>query len=189
MTALQTAFVLIKIISKFLLELRSTKDHFYPFSVHLWNQLPLTTRASPSVSSFKKESFYYRLPTHLHFSHGPRYPTIHLTSLRLDFGQLNFHLFQHKCVNSPMCKCGHPNESTIHYLLHCPLYNNARLGTMSSLTTMFMQSILPFDPRHTTENILCSTLLKGNPVLSTIQNCHLFDVVFEFIQQTDRFNL
>ncbi|KAI8494438.1 hypothetical protein Bbelb_276640 [Branchiostoma belcheri] len=77
------------------------------------NNLPLTTRASTSIAIFKNEleTFYHSPYTQPHFSHGPGNPATHLTRLRLNRSQLNFYLFQHQCVPSPACKCGHSIET------------------------------------------------------------------------------
>lgn len=48
--------------------------------------------------------------------------------IRLHTGHigLNKHLFRIKKIDSPACRCGHPQESVLHYLTVCPIYNRAR---------------------------------------------------------------
>ncbi|KAI8518813.1 hypothetical protein Bbelb_020700 [Branchiostoma belcheri] len=115
----------------------------------LWANLPSTTRASTSIAIFKNEleTFYHSPHTQPHFSHGPRNPATHLTRLRLNRSQLNFYLFQHQCVPSTACKCGHSNETAVHYFLHCPQYTDKRTDMLSSLT-----NILPFNTNNVTDN-------------------------------------
>ena len=57
-----------------------------------------------------------------------------LTRLRVGFSPLNEHRFRHNfdCL-SPLCVCGIGNEDNEHFLLHCPLFDNARRDLFGQL--------------------------------------------------------
>ena len=51
---------------------------------------------------------------------------------------LREHKFKYNFQDSinPLCNCGHDNESTTHYLLHCPLFVNERSTFFSTLSSL-----------------------------------------------------
>ena len=67
--------------------------------------------------------FYYSGPRNLQIMH---------TRLRTQCSALNSHLFNKTIVNSPLCLC-RSEETSKHFLLHCPRYENQRLKMLNSL--------------------------------------------------------
>ena len=89
-----------------------------------------------------------------------------ITRLRLGLSHLREHKFKHSFQDSlnPLCKCGIEVESTSHFLLHCPIYNNDRSSLFSIIRNIDCKLL---------ENIDCSltqTLIYGNPSLDIITN-------------------
>ena len=64
-------------------------------------------------------------------------------------------------------------EDSKHYLLHCPLFDNARLGTISTLNA----------------NYTVNDLLNGSPFISVDMNNFIFKTVQNFITTSRRFDL
>ena len=58
-----------------------------------------------------------------------------LTKLRLQFSVSNEHRFRHRCnASSLICNCGTGKEDNIHFLLHCPLYNDICLNLHNEIS-------------------------------------------------------
>ena len=103
---------------------------FFPSTVRLWNQLPLETRNSTSIHTFKSKILKpVPRPTKFPqlFNIGCRFTAIHHTRLRLGASPLNSHLFKIGVKDSPACTCGSPKEDTFHYFFSCPKYTEPRL--------------------------------------------------------------
>ena len=160
------------------------KRSFLPSTVHLWNELPTNAKAVLSINTFKKEldSLFNKPTKYSHFSYGQGRSAVHLTRLRLNFSQLNYHLFQHHCIDYPTCKCGYHCETTEHYLLHCTLYTSQRSSLLSAVSNIIV------DLKHLNDTTLCTLLLSGSTSLSHQQNCNIFDLVITYIHCTGRFS-
>jgi hypothetical protein len=65
---------------------------------------------------------------------GSRKCNIIHTRLRHQSSSLGADLFRANIVSDPICACGCPLEDAIHYLLECPLYTNARMQLIMSIT-------------------------------------------------------
>ena len=89
-----------------------------------------------------------------------------LTTLRLGLSHLREHKFRHSFHNSlnPLCKCGAEVESTTHFLLHCPIYNNDRSSLLSTIRNIDCKLL------EITDSSLSQTLLYGNPYFDIITN-------------------
>ena len=105
-----------------------------------------------------------------------------ITRLRLGLSHLREHKFKHSFQDSlnPLCKCGIEVESTSHFLLHCPIYNNDRSSLFSIIRNIDCKLL---------ENIDCSltqTLIYGNPSLDIITNSLIWNATIDFILSTKR---
>ena len=81
-----------------------------------------------------------------------------MTRLRLGLSHLREHKFNHNfqnCIN-PLCSCGMDIESTSHFFLHCPLFDDKRITLLSTLNKIDCKLI------ETNESSLIETLLLGN---------------------------
>ena len=59
-----------------------------------------------------------------------------MTRLCLGLSHLREHKFNHNfqnCIN-PRCNCGMDIESTSHFFLHCPLFDDKRITLLSTLS-------------------------------------------------------
>ena len=107
-----------------------------------------------------------------------------LTRLCLGLSHLREHKFKHSFQNlvNPLCKCGVEVESTSHFWLHCPIYNNGWSFLVSTIKSIDCKLL---------ENTNCSltqTLLYGNPYFDIITNSLILNAATTaFILSTKRF--
>lgn len=85
----------------------------------------------------------------------------------------NADLYRINLSQSPECSCTHHLENVKHYLLECPLYNEAR-GVL--LRNMSKYGIVNTD-----------VLLSGSDLRSMDENSEIFLAVQLYIKQTKRF--
>ena len=104
---------------------------------------------------------------------GSRKCNIIHTRLRHQCSSLGADLFRANIVSDPSCACGCPLEDAIHYLLECPLYMNARMQLIMSITPYTVISI---------EN-----LLFGSDNLTDENNLIVFRNVHKYIHHSNRF--
>jgi len=162
---------------------RSLKS-FYPYCISHWNNLDPSTR-SLNFSQFKTFIFKQFRPAKCKYlSHGPRYPCLLLTRLRIGTCSLNSSLFSRGLRNSPACSCGCRSETVAHYLLHCPNYTNQRLLLLGKLSRLLGQSLNLFT--HS-ENMHISLLLNGSPSFSHSLNSKILILTQNFITISKRF--
>ena len=124
---------------------------FLPATTRTWNDLPLSVRSLPSLTSFKQSLYSNMSKPKLIFRIGSRRAKILHTWLGCS--SLNFDLHRRSTVDSPLCSCGSV-ETVDHFLLHCPLLADIRLRFLSDM------SCPP----------ILQNLLFGNQNLSTDQN-------------------
>ena len=93
------------------------------------------------------------------------------------------HKFKHNfqdCLN-PICSCGLDIESTSHFLLHCPTFNDERYTLLSILNNIDCKFL------ELTKSSLSQTLLLGNTLSDTEKNTLILNATTEYILSTDRF--
>ena len=132
-------------------------------------------QASESLSIFKNY-FKREIPERVTlYYYGERWPSVHHAQMRMGCSKLNNDLsFNLHVIENPQCSCGYPNETSKHFLLECPHYDNQRgvlLNTVSNLT-----------------NISPDILLFGNPNINLEINKRVFAAVHKFIIDTHRFD-
>ena len=106
----------------------SFQRSFIPDTTRLWNRLPQSIRASPSLATFKTA-----LIKHIGVTASPTFYSIGTkngnklhTQLRTGTLPLNGFLFQTQKSTTPHCPCGFRLEDTKHFVLYCPLYDRSR---------------------------------------------------------------
>ncbi len=68
------------------------------------------------------------------FNHNsPRYAQIVIAQLRIGFSDLNSHLFEKGCSESPRCSCGRRCENICHFIWYCPIYTELRQSLLAEL--------------------------------------------------------
>ena len=92
--------------------------------------------------------------------------------MRLAMSNLNSDLHKRHLTNDPSCACHYPQETSKHFLLYCPLYNQHRANTISNLPP---------------NQISIHNLLHGNNSFSLQTNTEIFKIVHKFILLTKRF--
>ena len=96
---------------------------------------------------------------------------------------LREHKFKHNfqdCLN-PICSCGLDIESTSHFLLHCPTFNDERYTLLSTLNNI--------DPTllELTKSSLSQTLLYGNTLFDKEKNARILNATIELVTVTFKF--
>ena len=114
-------------------------DSFIPFTIRLWNTLPLTITESPSINIFKNrlKHFYKTLDTNAFYNCGIRKFNIIHCQLRNEASNLNALLFKDFLSDNTDCaNCRGPLEDNNHFLFICRKYNNLRLVLLDSIKTI-----------------------------------------------------
>ena len=105
--------------------------------------------------------------------------------MRLGFSALRHQLFQFKIIETPVCDyCSIENETTVHYLLHCPAFSLERTRLLCSLTDIIPYNIFS-DLQN--EHDIANCLLSGSDMLNEDMNCNVLTSVLTFIEETERF--
>ena len=135
------------------------KNTFFPSGIIEWNKLDPTIRNAESFGIFKSNILKFIRPTPRSFFNCYNHKGIRLmTRLRLGLSHLLEHKFNYNfqnCIN-PLCSCGMDIESTSHFFLHCPLFDNKIITLLSTLSKIDCKLI------ETNESSLTETLLFGN---------------------------
>ena len=143
------------------------KKSFIPSTVKLYNSLDVNNRnlafCSSLMKNTKSQLFYY----------GKRVNNLKHCQLRMQCSKLNFHLFLLHVRSSFECVCGNNREDVNHYLLQCPLYNQARAIMFNEINEIGV-------------TITVNNLLYGSDTADTATNHRLFDAVHLFIESTER---
>ncbi len=157
------------------------KDSFVPSSTSNWNKLPNEIRTNPSLKSFKY--FFKRINMPLAnplYHHGERLSQMSHTRIRLNFSNLNSHLYNYGLLNSPNCDHCNVPETPSHFFMDCTKY---AINIRNEFITK-VNSILPGTNR--TGRIPLKILLHGKNELPLIENTRLFDVIQTYIRKTQR---
>ena len=109
----------------------------------------------------------------------------YIYQLRVGLSHLRAHKFRHKFLDTPndTCSCQSGTESTMHFLLHCPLFNVQREELMEKIQPFV--SNLPNISEHST---LCKVLLYGSKTLTPAQNKEILNTTLTYICNTGRFS-
>ncbi len=147
-----------------------------PETTRLWNNLEQETRNAPTMASFKaKLSLKYNaVQPPKWFTTGNRKNNIIHTRLRNNVSDLNADLYKHKLAESPLCQCGHGEESAGHYFFDCILYTAQRAILINNLS-------------HISNQLNLDIILYGNAELSFGDNTDIATCVQMFIKSTKRF--
>ena len=102
-------------------------------------------------------------------------------------GCMQSHLREHKfkhnfqeCLN-PVWSFGLDIESTSHFLLHCPTFNEERYTLLSTLNNIDCRLL------ELTKSSLSQTLLYGNTLFDKEKNTRILNSTTECILSTGRF--
>ena len=102
------------------------ENSFFPYFTNLWNNLPQKMRCY-DFDLFKEQlHIKYKPPKIKFYSHGTKIGNGLLTRLRVDRSFLNAHAYSIGLAISPQCACGAKQETTLHTINFCPLYDSGR---------------------------------------------------------------
>ena len=154
---------------------RSTahQNSFLPSTCKAWNRLPPETKWATSTEEFKEKLKGTTELTPPYYNDGERKQQVVHCQLRVRNANLNGNLYAKGMAESPECICGEREETTEHYLLHCPLFHRERCKMLAKL------------PQG---QIVTSELLThGNKDLSNKTNSKIVEAVHEYLKSTGRF--
>ena len=160
-------------------------NYFFPYSVNQWNNLDPAIRSIDKISMFKKSLLKFIRPSQTYVYNVNDYVGLKLlTRLRLNLSHLYEHKFRHNFQDTvnPLCSCSLESESTTHFLLHCPFYNNQRIALFESIRDID-ESI-----SNLSEDNLANTLLYGNNELySSETNTRILNCTICYLKSSERF--
>ena len=159
--------------------LRTSASSFIPSTVSLWNNLDISIRISPTLSSFKNrvKTDIYKTPKKLSILH---------TRLRHQCSSLNADLSKIHIINNLKCNCGASFEDAIHYFLECPLYLNERRTLLSNCddininieTLLFRNDKNSYDVNSKLLEKFELLLINQNDFRANVSNFSLFHLYF-----------
>lgn len=155
--------------------LSHTEKSFIPSTVRLWNELDIDIRNTPTLQSFKTQ-ITPQYNRHACFSidhRGKRQTAILFNRLRHHCSILKYDLYRCNLVENSTCECGNLCENSYHFFFDCPIYVVQRNKMYQDLS---MLNYIDLD-----------ILMYGSEDLSPDSNKHIFDVVYRYIQATERF--
>ena len=130
-------------------------NSYFPLFTNLWNFLPQKMRCF-DIDIFKEQLHKkYKPPKFKFYSQGTKLGNSLVTRLRVDRSYLNSHAFSIGLAPSPQCSCGAKQETTLHMVNFCPLYNSGR----RQLFDIVGQLVSPFSKFNQKEKMF--TLLYG----------------------------
>ena len=168
-----------KLVPQFKCKTESFKRSFLPSSIGAWNTLlDNTIKTTTKPRPFKRllSNLFERNLNDLQkcwFYLGDRKVQLTLSQMRLNFSNLNDHLFKKKCIDSPMCACQQKNESVFHFFFECHRYNPQRADfyrKTALLSFAFVPSV--------------NTILYGIPGISIDDNLDLLILIRHFEHQS-----
>ena len=138
-----------------------------------WNNLDKSIRSSESFALLKKNIFQFIQPTPNRTSncHSPIGIKL-ITRLRLGLSDLRDHKFKHNfldCLN-PICCCGKDIETTVHYLLHCPIFSDERSIFFNNFRSIDENVLSGSDSRISETLLFCIfsfNVTKSTSILNT----------------------
>ena len=151
-----------------------------------WNNLDKSIRSSESLALFKKNilQFIRPAPNRTFNCHNPIGIKL-ITRLRLGLSHLRDHKFKHNflvCLN-PICCCGQVIETSVHYLLHCPIFSDERSIFFSNIRRIDENVLSNSDPK------ISNTLLFGISSFNDTKNTSILDTTIDYILSTKRFDV
>lgn len=143
-----------------------------------------TIKSAPTLSVFKTNLIKFVRPKgNTFYSIRDKYGVKLLTKIRVSFSDLRDHRFNHNfnCLN-PTCLCGLEDETSVHFFLCCPRYNNLRISYLSKISEILRSdiSVLPND--HLTH-----ILMYGSNVYNYVTNESIINETIYFIKKSGRF--
>ena len=160
------------------------QNSFFPYTMKTWKNLSDEAKSKPSVVSFKQYINNFIRPVgHLIFGIRDKSGVHLLTKIRVNFSDLREHRYNHNfnCF-SPVCACGIEEETSLHYILHCPRYTSDRIILLSKISDIVGSNVSVLPDEH-----LFSLLIYGSNVFSSYSNLLMIKHTITYIRKTERF--
>ncbi len=169
--------------------IQSTKAKLYssfvPKSTRDWNSLLPRLQNAVSSNSFKfqyKKQFFRQVNPF--YAYEKENANIHHTRLRLGLSHLRSHLFTYNLIDDPMCQhCFLEDETTEHYVLHCPAFTVPRMLYLQELINILDHDYIA----NLSDSDIVHLFLHGDLALSNTANFDLFSMAQTYIIDTHRF--
>ena len=160
-------------------------NSFFPFAIKKWDMLDPALKNEPDFTVFKLK-LKEKLKPHKfkHFHCGFKYPNTLHTQLRVGRSFLNCHLFPIGLSITKSCQCGYHLESVDHYLLHCRLYEQARLQLFQKLEGLLENKLNTYSNKSLCQILLCGE--KPHLPEKYTHNKHIFFAVQTFLSRSKR---
>ena len=109
-------------------KLKRFKNSFYPDAVNSWNNIGPDLRQTDKISAFKSALTGMIVPEEKSIFKIRNKDLRYLYQLRVGLSPLRAHKFRHnfRDTSNEMCTCQSGIESTSHFLLYCPLFDDQR---------------------------------------------------------------
>ena len=169
------------------------KNSFFPSTVIEWNNIDKSIRSSESLTLFKKSILQFIRPTpnRIFNCYNP-IGIKQITRLRLGLSHLRDHKFKRNfldCLN-PICCCGKDIETTVHYLLHCPIFSDERSIFLSNIRSIDENVLSGSDSRISETLLFCIfsfNVTKSTSILNT--TTHLISQLKDLMSLLPNFDL
>ena len=162
------------------------QNSFFPFCIKNWNSLDESIRSLPSISCFKTHLLnFVRPPGYSFFGIRDRIGSKQISQIRVGFSDLRDHRYNHKfnCV-TPTYKCGIGDETSVHYFLCCPRYNNIRLTFLSRISEIIGTDVNVLPNEH-----FFKILVYGSNTFNDVSNKLIITATIQFIRKSRRFKI
>ena len=167
------------LVKQFRFKTEPFRNSTLPSAISLWNNIDQSIRDSSSLSIFKtKIGKLHAINRNTLFQYGNRKFQIIMAQMRMNFSDLNDHLFRHHCIDSPLCVCQKASETVIHYLFECELLDEQRHIMFESLYEILTENNIDFT---------VDILLQGSSDLNKEDNLNIIYSVQKFIIESRRF--
>ncbi len=168
------------------------KRSFFPSSISLWNDLPVSISNAKTLQAFKHSISSFLPPPSKPppwFSVGRRLPNVLHTRLRLNNSSLNSDRYKINLSDTASCECGALVENNLHFLLHCANHGHARLSLLRAVRNIVAPGITPATLPALSEEYFTNMILNGSVDLSAEDNTKIFHALQTFLIVSGRFRI
>ena len=163
------------------------KKSFYPDTVSSWNNIGPELRDAQSLSIFKKYILKIIRPVKNDIFNIFNPSCIKwIFQLRVGLSPLKSHKKRHNFADTPFdtCPCTLNAETTQHFLLECPNYNEHRQELLEPVDSILLLN----DMDNITVNTKVHLLLYGHKKLNFHENRVILKATIKYINKTGRFS-
>ena len=159
------------------------KNSFYPDAVECWNNIGPEIRNLSTLKLFKSKIIGIIKPERKNIFniHSPDLKYIY--QLRVGLSALKAHKLRHNFKDTPddTCTCFTGTESTLHFLLSCPMFDAHRVKLLETVTPVINKLNLELD-----NSVLGKILLYGDRALNPTQNKTILEATLDYIRKSGR---